>query len=492
LFYKNSCFDLFDNGLPMSACRHANPLRYLFIDFNSFFASVEQQETPGLRGLPVAVAPVMTDSTCAIAASYEAKAFGIRTGTPLDEAKKRCPELVIVPARHELYVEYHHRLLTEVHRHVPIHKVWSVDELVCKLDRTQRSPHSAGALAKHIKKAIAEQVAPCLTSSIGIGPSSLLAKIAADLRKPDGLVILRAEDLPGPLLDLKLMDLPGVGGRMAKRLAKAHIADAGALWNMSARQARAIWGSVQGERFWYGLHGFDVPDLATERSLIGHSRVLDPGSRRPAEARLVARTLTLKAAYRLRHYDLAAGGFMLAGDKRDFGWSSHVRFGYSQDSFVFLHWLEFLWPQLVNKAGRHPRFQHVQIGLFDLIPAQSRQLDLLQPAHADGAAWRRGETVWRTLDGINRKYGRESVTLASQFGQDLKYIGAKIAFNRVPDSVEYALSGWHAFKQFKEEEEESRYFNLENHGHDHAWPASFNHPLDGSFAVKQALPVGSQ
>src|SRR4051812_17537034 len=101
--------------------------RWLYIDFNSYFASVEQQLDPSLRGKPVAVVAVETDSTCAIAASYEAKAYGVKTGTPVHEAKKMCPGLICVLARHEKYVEYHHRILKEVDRHIPITMVCSID-----------------------------------------------------------------------------------------------------------------------------------------------------------------------------------------------------------------------------------------------------------------------------------------------------------------------------------------------------------------------------
>ena len=89
-------------------------VQYLFLDMNSYFASVEQQENPSLLGRPVAVVPILTEKTCAIAASYEAKAFGIKTGTMIYEAKKLCPDLIIVPARHDVYVEYHHAIMEEL------------------------------------------------------------------------------------------------------------------------------------------------------------------------------------------------------------------------------------------------------------------------------------------------------------------------------------------------------------------------------------------
>src|SRR5690348_816488 len=105
--------------------------RWMFIDFNSYFASVEQQVKPHLRGKPVAVIPVETDSTCVIAASYEAKAFGVKTGTAVWEAKKMCPHLQCVVANHDLYVAFHEKFLQEIGRHIPVERVCSIDEVAC-------------------------------------------------------------------------------------------------------------------------------------------------------------------------------------------------------------------------------------------------------------------------------------------------------------------------------------------------------------------------
>src|SRR5690554_8020124 len=93
-------------------------LKWLFFDLNSYFASVEQQDRPELRGKPVAVVPMKTNSTCAIAASYEAKAYGVKTGTMIYEARKMCPGLICVEARHNVYVDYHKRIFGEVENHL--------------------------------------------------------------------------------------------------------------------------------------------------------------------------------------------------------------------------------------------------------------------------------------------------------------------------------------------------------------------------------------
>src|SRR5476649_2295506 len=126
-------------------------LRWLYIDFNSYFASVEQQLEPRLRGKPVAVIPVETDSTCAIAASYKAKAFGVKTGTPIYEAKKMCPGLICVLAQHERYVEYHHRILEEVDKYIPVTAVCSIDEVACRLMDNETSVERATEIAHSIK-----------------------------------------------------------------------------------------------------------------------------------------------------------------------------------------------------------------------------------------------------------------------------------------------------------------------------------------------------
>ena len=185
-------------------------IKWLFLDLNSYFASVEQQERPELRGKPVAVVPAATNSTCAIAASYEAKAYGIKTGTKIYDARRMSPDLHCILGRHETYVTYHHKVIEEVVKHTPIHKIRSIDELDSCLPPNKRDIERAKRVAMNIKHGIWDHVGPAISCSIGLAPNSLLAKIATNTQKPDGLVIIRQEDLPGPLLSLKLTDIPGV------------------------------------------------------------------------------------------------------------------------------------------------------------------------------------------------------------------------------------------------------------------------------------------
>jgi DNA polymerase-4 len=147
---------------------HSPALRWLYLDLNCFFASVEQQENRKLRGLPIAVVPMVSDSTCAIAASFEAKKFGVKTGTNIGDAKRMCPGLVLVEANHGSYVEYHEKVKKEVEQHYPIEVVASIDEVGLLLDQRRQSEPVALDLARRIKAGLRDKVGECITCSIGI------------------------------------------------------------------------------------------------------------------------------------------------------------------------------------------------------------------------------------------------------------------------------------------------------------------------------------
>ena len=129
-------------------------VEWLFLDLNAFFASCEQQEAPALRGKPVIVVQTPTDSAVAIAASYAAKAFGIKTGTLVRDARQLCPDIITVQANHHLYTDYHERILKAVDTCIPVEKVCSIDEMACRLMGTERQVPFARELALKIKRAL--------------------------------------------------------------------------------------------------------------------------------------------------------------------------------------------------------------------------------------------------------------------------------------------------------------------------------------------------
>ena len=423
-------------------------LKWLFMDLNSYFASVEQQENPHLRGKPVAVVPMITDHTCAIAASYEAKAYGVKTGTIIRDAKQIGPSLTCVLARHDIYTTYHNRIISEVVKHTPINRICSIDELSSRLPPSKRNIKSATEVANRLKQGLWDNVGEAINCSVGVAPNSLLAKIAGDMQKPNGLTILRQEDLPGPLLKLCLIDLPGIGVNMEKRLNKAGIHTVEQFWNISPKLARRIWGSVQGERFWYALHGYDFEEPKAPRNvMIGHSRVLDPDLRTPEKARLMARRLLTKATYRLRRKDYYAGvlslGVRTTDDRK---WRREIRLNTpARDPFTFMMHLDTLWQEMmrdmkINPNARRPVLKKVSTILAGLKFGEEITGDLLDSGYQDQMEQiKKRESLAAALDKLQGKYQKETVWLGTVPKTLSGFVGSKIAFSRVPDEEEF----WH-------------------------------------------------
>jgi DNA polymerase-4 len=398
-------------------------LRWLVLDLNSFFASCEQQEAPELRGQPLIVVQTMAETTCAIAASYPAKALGIKTGTLVHEARRLCPDLKLVQANHKLYVEYHHRILRAIDKHIPVEDVMSIDEVACRLDKVQQQPSVARKLAEEIKHEIQSQVGACLTSSIGISANKLLAKLASNMQKPDGLVILPIEELPCSILHLKLRDIPGIGPNMAERLQKADISDIATLWRADASRLRLIWGGVAGDKMHALLHGEDIVSPKHARSSISHQHVLAPNDRTKQKSATVVRQLLVRAAQRLRddgffcrRLAVEVKWLRREGDT----WMATRSFSETQDTAVLLRVLQEIWTEV-------PDLKPLRIGvaLSSLALKEARQPDLFDKP--------RDARLVTAIDEVNAKFGKGAIS----YGAATDDQSSKIAFQRVPKVKEF-------------------------------------------------------
>lgn len=396
------------------------------LDMNSYFASVEQQFRPELRGRPVAVVPVMAENTCAIAASYEAKRYGVRTGTKVFEARRLCPGLEIVEARPPLYVQTHEKILAAVDSVLPIHKVTSIDEMFCKMGLRQRELDEAFSVAQQVKEAIHERVGEHLLCSIGLAPNRFLAKIAGKMQKPDGLTALSQEDLPHKLYSLSLRDLTGIGKRMHARLERHGISTVEQLCACSRDQLRRIWKGVVGERWWYALRGYDLPETPTRRRTLGHSHVLPPEFRTPEGAKAVLIRLVHKAAARLRKLGYWAGGMAVSlSYARREKWKLATPLVPCQDTQTMVQALSALW-KLRSAAGTPHK---VAVVLYDLVHDTCRTPPLFtEDSRRSGLA--------QAMDIVNGRFGSNAVYLAAMH-RSLHTAPSRIAFTHIPDiSVE--------------------------------------------------------
>jgi DNA polymerase IV len=423
-------------------------LKWLYIDFNSYFASVEQQLQPHLRGKPIAIVPVNTLTTSAIAASYEAKAFGIKTGTPIYEARKKCPELICVLARHEAYVEFHNRIMVEINNHVPVSTVCSIDEAACLLMKNEASVEAVTRIAMSIKQGLAKNLGEYIRCSIGVASNRYLAKVATDLQKPDGFTVLLPNSLPERLLELELRDLPGIGRNMEVRLNKAGITTMKALMQLSPEHMRDIWGGVIGIRMWHLLRGADLPEIETKRSSIGHSHVMAPDLRVPSKAFFVARRLTLKAASRLRRMDYYASHLSFSARLEGSSYmekgryiEDHLSCWRAQDNMTFLHMLTQIWRRMIYKlraSGVNSiKIKKISITLHGLVPASELVTDLLSDETNERYSRVKHENISHAMDKLNQRFGRDTILIGMLPSQGRSFSGTKIAFTRIPDMEEF-------------------------------------------------------
>ena len=428
---------------PSAESRLEPRIRWLFLDLNSYFASIEQELRPELRGHPVAVVPLMADTTCAIAASYEAKVFGVRTGTQVGEARKLCPDLQLVEARHELYVDYHHRIVEAVERCVPVSVVMSIDEMAASLVGREQPLMAALDLGRRIKASIREHVGATLRCSVGLAPNRYLAKIASDMEKPDGLVALTPDILAPALAGLKLRDLPGVGARMEHHLNESGIRTMPQLLALSREQMNERWGGIGGDKLWHWLRGEDFNNAELEhQKSISQSHVLPPELRTPEGCYAVAHKLLHKAAMRLRTAQLWATHISLSikfavpkGESRkrhnsgipQAGWSHGTSVIECQDSQTLVDALVKLW-SMRPQGALHQKPFYVGVWLGSLVPDHLHTLSLFSGLEGES----RRSRLSSAMDALNRKYGLDTLMPASML---LAKAAAptRIAFTSIPD-----------------------------------------------------------
>jgi len=424
--------------------RQASEIERLYIDFDSFFASVEQQLQPRLRKRPIGVLPFMSKATCIIAPSREAKPYGVKTGMRIKEALALCPDILFTPARHDVYVRLHHQIYQCIESCIHIDQACSIDEVVCTLLGRERN--NLEALAHRIRKILTATIGTYITCSMGFAANRLLAKIASDFKKPKGTVIWHPQQYSEYLFTLELRDLPGIGRSMERRLHMANIHSVKKLYSMTAENMRTIWGSIEGERFWYGLHGYAIEPIATSRGMFGHSRILSPENRNPQDARNCARLLTVKAARRLRRDERTASTFGLSlRFENKIKWFGEENFALAADDHSFLNALTTLWTSAMqhngNNKNKYPyRIKQVSISIYRLNKSEQTQGDLfsedeqIQKTQGKQEKWLR---LTQTMDEIVNKYGNKAASLGVWEDPPEGYAGAKIAFGRIPDLSDF-------------------------------------------------------
>lgn len=251
-----------------------NKAKVIFhVDMNSFYASVEMSYNQSLKGKPIAIAGNPEERKgIVVTSSYEARAKGVKTTMPLWEAKKHCPELIVIRPNFPRYRETSAQIFRLLATITPVIEPVSIDEGY--MDVTEHPSHPV-ELAKEIQQRLLHELdIPC---SIGIGPNKFLAKTASDMQKPLGITILRIRDLPTKLWPLSIENMYGVGKKTAEKLHSMNILTIEQLAKADVYTVTHVLG-INGERLINRANGIDTrvvdPDSVNEFKSIGNSQTL--------------------------------------------------------------------------------------------------------------------------------------------------------------------------------------------------------------------------
>ncbi len=377
----------------------------LHVDMDAFYASVEQRENPELRGKPVVVGGGSNRGVVA-AASYEVRKFGVRSAMPIREAARRCPKLIRVPPRMSLYKSVSREIFSIFGDFTPVVEGLSLDEAF--LDVTaSRALHGTGIeIARNIKRRILESTR--LTASVGVAENKLVAKIASDLDKPDGLVVITSADCRKVLDPLPVSVIPGIGKQTVARLHEVDIHTIRDLRNAPDRDLEPIFGRYT-QRTRERAAGIDDRPVAsgrTEKSISAEETYdVDLYERKDMERELLRLSETV--ARRLRKTRLQAGTIQVKirlSDFQTFSRQKSLKPPASSTDQVYHVARELLADWLGKNPGA--RLRLLGVGGGKLSPAE--QPDLF--TRDDGAA---PEGIDQAADEIRDRFGTAAVGRAS-------------------------------------------------------------------------------
>ncbi len=376
-----------------------NEPRVIFhVDMDAFYAAIEQLEHPEWRGRPVIVGGVHSARGVVSTASYEARVFGVHSAMPVREARRLCPQGIFTPGRHDVYHEYSRRLREVLAAFSPEVEPISVDEAFLDMSGTSGLFGPPAAAARRLKDAVSAALR--LTASVGVAPNKFLAKIASDLRKPDGLVLVRTEEAAAFLDPLPVEKLMGVGPRTAPALHRLGLRTIGQVRRLGAEALNRALGEGFGSQLYALACGRDereVESAGREKSL-SHEMTFerDCGDREVLAAHLI--DLCDRVARRARRGGLSGRTVSLVWRDPDF--SRHARSRTlsepTQDSRVLFSQAEAM---LAELRGR-PSFRLLGLRLSGFAPVAA-QLSLFPPPRAAG--------LDRAADAVRDRFGEDAI-----------------------------------------------------------------------------------
>lgn len=397
-----------------------HPPRFMHIDLNSCFATVEQQANPLLRNRPVAVAAYDSPRGVIIAPSVEAKELGITVGFRVMEAKKICPDIKILEPDTDKYRFIHHRLKSLLSQYTGDLEPRSVDEFVLDLKDVPRYRQDLLGTGGEIKARIKSEIGDYLTVSVGVSTNRFLAKTASNLEKPDGLEEISHRNFAEVYSNLELMDLPGIGKKTLMRLNSCGIHTVWGLYHCSSLRLKHIFRSVIGNYWYLKLRGYEIENYKDVRRSFGQQYALPRPVGSLPEITPVLTKLVEKMGFRLRNSGYKTQGvhlYLVYQDNTSWHMGRKTRkvIYDSRDIYKEVLKLYFLSPQKGIKV--------MGVSCFNLVREDRVQLELFSNVG-------KKERLTKMLDKINNRWGKFVISPASMLGSE-DHVQDRIGFGNV-------------------------------------------------------------
>jgi DNA polymerase-4 len=404
---------------------NARPL-IMHVDLNSCYAIIEQQANPLIRNKPVGVAAYTSPGGFIIASSYEARRQGIKLMRVRD-ALNIDKNIIILPPDPEKYFDAHRRFKEVLERYTSDLTPKSIDEFVVdfKGSRALREGRSLSSIGYQIKRDIAASLGEYVTVNIGIAPNRFLAKVAAGLHKPDGLDVITGKDIRNIYAQLTLLDLPGINYRYKARLNLAGIFTPLEFLDAPMPKLKGeVFKSIVGYYWYLRLRGYEVDAVKFGIKSFGNDYAVGDKTDDPEQVERLLMKLCEKTGRRLRKHDYHAQGVFLG-----LGFENNTWWGKSKQAKSLLYSTQDIYVQavkLLREITLPAKVTHINIAVFDVVPATPVQLGLFDGTRLDT------HSLARASDKVNDKFGEFTVIPATMANMK-QIIIKRVPFGSVRD-----------------------------------------------------------
>lgn len=375
----------------------------LHLDMDAFFAAIEQLDRPELRGVPVLVGGDPKKRGVVSTASYEARPFGCHSAMPMARAVRLCPHAIVVPPRFQRYAEVSRQVFEILEQFTPLVEPLSIDEAFLDVTGSTRLFGPAEEAARELKRRVTEKTQ--LTASVGVAPNKFLAKLASDLDKPDGLVVVPPDHIQAFLDPLPIGRLWGVGKATLPRLEQLGVKTFADLRRFDEAALRARFGEA-GEHFWRLVRGLDDRDVVPDREAksISHEITFAVDVDDHEHLRAVLLDQTEHVARRLRRHDRLARTVVLKIRSGDFTTITRrtTLDAPTDETDRFWQAAAALFETWARR--RPPAVRLIGMGVTQLSSRAGRQLSLFEQEEAPG------HRLDVTLDRIRDRFGDDAVS----------------------------------------------------------------------------------